>query len=189
MAGNDPLGVYFDALYQIVLHISSSLDVDNVLSYLTGETAKAISAKASSVRLLDEAGQRLEMAAVYGLSESYLNKGPVEVARSTVDRLILAGQASQLEDVTQDSDFQYPQEARSEGIVSVASVPLIAHRNPIGVLRVYSGQRRRFSEVEMRFLVAVADLAALAIENARLYDQMRQNYEDTMNTLWGETPS
>jgi GAF domain-containing protein len=71
----------------------------------------------------------------------------------------------------------------------VASVPLIAHGRPIGVLRVYSRERRTFSEAEMHFLVAVADLAALSIENARLYDNVRQNYEDTMNILWGDEPT
>ena len=182
-------GTYFDALYQITLRISSSLDLDNVLAYLTDETAKAVGAKASSVRLIDKAGERLEMRAVYGLSDAYLNKGPVELARSPVDRQILGGHATQLHDVTTDSSFQYPHEAAQEGIVSVASVPLIARGRPIGVLRVYSSEPRTYSEEQMHFLVAVADLAALSIVNAQLYDAMKQNFEDTMNILWGEEPA
>lgn len=183
------LGTYFDALYQITLRVSSSLDLDDVLAYLTEEAARAVDCKASAVRLLDATGARLEMRAVYGLSEAYLNKGPVEVARSAVDQHILSGESSQLRDVTHDASFQYPDAAREEGIVSVASLPLIAHGRPIGVLRVYSARPRTFTDTEMRFLVAVADLAALSIDNARLYTQMRHRYEDTMNILWGETPS
>lgn len=181
-------GKYFDALYQIMLRISGSLDLSNVLAYLTEEAARAVDARASAVRLLDPSGARLEMQAVYGLSESYLNKGPVEVEHSAVDQEILSGRPTQLEDVTQDSSFQYPEEAAREGIVSVASVPLIAHTKPIGVLRVYSGERRTFSDGDMRFLVAAADLAALCIENARLFDRVKQRYEQTMNILWGEEP-
>ena len=188
MAADTSLGGYFDALYQITLRISSSLDLDAVLSYLTEETAQAVHAKASSVRLLDQDGRNLEMRAVYGLSDAYLNKGPVIVAQSQVDREILAGKALQLADVTKTPSFQYPEEAAREGIISIASVPLIAHGRPIGVLRVYSGTRRTFTDEDMRFLIAVADLAALCIENARLYDRMRQNYEDTMNILWGAEP-
>jgi GAF domain-containing protein len=179
------LGTYFDALYQITLRISSSLDLDNVLSYLTEETTRALNAKASSVRLLDETGTCLEMRAVFGLSEEYLSKGPVHVARSPIDQAILAGDCTQLADVTSDPHFQYPGEAAREGIVSVASVPLNAHGRPIGVLRVYTFETHIFSETEMHFLTAVGDLAALSIDNARLYDQMKQNYEDTMNVLWG----
>lgn len=189
MATAKSLGTYFDALYQITLRIASSLDLDAVLAYLTEETADAMKAKASSVRLLDHAGQCLDMRAVYGLSEAYLNKGPVQLERSSVDREILEGHAMQLEDVTRDPHFQYPEEAAREGIVSVASVPLIAHGRPIGVLRVYSGKRRVFNDPDMRFLTAVADLAALCIENARLYERTRRNYEDTMNILWGSEPA
>jgi GAF domain-containing protein len=188
MQAETSLGKYFDALYQITLRISGSLDLDNVLAYVTEEVAHAVDARASSVRLLDHTGTRLEMRAVFGLSEAYLSKGPVELARSQVDREILKGNTSQLEDVTRDSSFQYPDEAAQEGIVSVASVPLIAHGKPIGVLRVYSAKRRILSEETMHFLAAVADLAALCIENARLYEIMRQNYEDTMNILWGDEP-
>ncbi|MGH2443869.1 MAG: GAF domain-containing protein [Chloroflexota bacterium] len=186
MAGDESLGTYFDALYQITLRISSSLDLDDVLNYVSEETARAVQCKAAAVRLLDESGKFLEMRAVFGLSESYLNKGPVELSRSPVDKQILEGKSSQLADVSSDTGFQYQQEAGREGIVSVASMPLIARGRPIGVLRVYSRTRREFHENEMHFLVAVADLAALSIENARLYDQMRRNYEDTMNTLWGD---
>lgn len=182
------LGKYFDALYQITLRIASSLDLDNLLAYVTEEAARAVDARASSVRLLDKEGKRLEMQAVHGLSESYLNKGPVEVANSPIDREILSGRATQLSDVTTDASFQYPGEAEREGIHAVASVPLIAHNRPIGVLRVYSGERRVFTDREMQFLIAVGDLAALCIENARLYDQVKQNYEDTMNILWGDEP-
>lgn len=188
MSAEESLGTYFDALYQITLKISSSLDTDEVLSYLTQEAAAAVTARASSVRLLDNKGQRLEMRAVHGLSDAYLNKGPVEVDRSPVDRTILAGTSLQIRDVTHDLSFQYPEEAAREGIVSIASVPLIAHGKPIGVLRVYSSDPRTFTAIEMRFLEAVADLAALCIENARLYAQMRQNYESTMNILWGDEP-
>src|SRR5579884_551467 len=140
------LGTYFEALYQIVLRISSSLDLAHVLAYVTEEAAKAVDVKASAVRLLDEDGARLEMRAVYGLSEEYLNKGPVFVDRSPVDQQILAGQASQLTQVATDHHFQYPEAAAREGIASVASVPLIAHDRPLGVLRVYSGTPRRSEE-------------------------------------------
>src|SRR3954451_22039633 len=111
MEQSQSLGVYFDALYQITLRISSSLDLTDVLAYLTEETANAVNARASSVRLLDADGRRLEMRAVYGLSEQYLNKGPVELSRSWVDREILAGHSTQLQDVTSDPNFQYPEEA------------------------------------------------------------------------------
>lgn len=188
MENDESLGKYFDALYQIVLRISGSLDLDSVLAYLTEEVARAMQVKAASVRLLDQEGVRLEMRAVYGLSDEYLNKGPVELRHSRIDREILGGEPQTVADVLTDRSFQYPEEAAREGIVSIGSVPLIAQGIPIGVLRVYSKHRRIFTDLEIKFLTAVGDLAALSIENARLYKAVRNQYEETMNILWGEQP-
>lgn len=172
---------YFLIVVDIVKRIISSLDPEDVLTYLTESVTKSLHAKAASVRLLDDDGQRLEMRAVYGLSDAYLNKGPVELSRSAIDRHILEGNVTQLQDVRQDNNFQYPDEARAEGIVSVASAPLIAHDRPIGVLRVYSGESRAFSQLETRFLEAVAELAALALHNAGLYHRLRSDHHELID--------
>jgi transcriptional regulator with GAF, ATPase, and Fis domain len=172
---------YFQTVVDIVKRIISSLDTQAVLTYLTESVTKALHAKAASVRLLDDSGQQLEMRAVHGLSDAYLNKGPVELARSAVDRHILEGNVTQLEDVRHDTNFQYPDEARKEGIVSVVSAPLIAHDQPIGVLRVYAGEERMFSHTETRFLEAVAELAALALHNAGLYEQLETHHHELID--------
>ena len=172
---------YFQTVVDIVKRITSSLDTEAVLTYLTESVTKAMRAKAASVRLVDESGKRLEMRAVWGLSDAYLNKGPVELSRSAVDRHILEGNVTQLEDVRQDSNFQYPDEARKEGIVSVASAPLIAHDKPIGVLRIYASESRVFSHTETRFLEAVAELAALALHNASLYEQLESHHHELID--------
>ncbi len=174
---------YFATVVEILKRIIGSLEAETVLAYLTESVATALRVKAASVRLLDDSGERLEMRAVYGLSESYLNKGPVQLSRSAVDRHILEGNVTQLEDVTHDPNFQYPTEAQHEGIVSVASAPLIAHDRPIGVLRVYASEFRRFDELETRFLEAVAELAALAIHNAHLYERLRSDHSDLIDSF------
>ena len=172
---------YFTTVVDIVKRIIGSLNQEDVLVYLTESVTNAMHAKAASVRLLDESGERLEMRAVYGLSDAYLNKGPVELERSAIDRHILEGNVTQLEDVRQDANFQYPEEARREGIVSVASAPMIAHDKPIGVLRVYSDEARSFSKLETRFLEAVAELAALAIHNASLYERLHNDHHELID--------
>lgn len=183
VSDTDQTDDYFAIVVDIVKRIISSLDPEEVLGYLTESVTKSMHAKAASVRLLNESGDCLEMRAVHGLSDAYLGKGPVELSRSAVDRHILAGNVTQLVDVRGDPDFQYPNEARQEGIVSVASAPLIAHDQPIGVLRVYSGESRVFSHLETRFLEAVAELAALALHNASLYDQLKSDHHELIDTF------
>lgn len=179
---------YFGTVVDILKRIISSLNPEEVLSYLTESVTRALHAKAASVRLLNDTGEQLEMRAVYGLSDAYLNKGPVQVARSAIDRHILEGNVTQLEDVTHDPNFQYPDEARAEGIVSVASAPLIAHDRPIGVLRVYSDRARRFTKLETRFLEAVAELAALALHNADLYHRLKSDHTDLIDMFLPDAP-
>jgi signal transduction histidine kinase len=72
--------------------------------------------------------------------------------------------------------------ARREGLVSLLSVPLTFAGQAIGTLNVYTGQPYHFSNEEIRILSALAELSAIAIEKARLYerivdveDHLRQN--------------
>ena len=72
--------------------------------------------------------------------------------------------------------------ARQEGLVSLLSVPLIFGGQAIGTLSVYTGEPYQFSNEEIRILSAMAELSAIAIEKARLYErivdveeQLRQN--------------
>ena len=80
-------------------------------------------------------------------------------------------------DATADGRFQYPDSARAEGLVSVLSAPLMVDGKAIGLIRVYSAQEREFTADEQTFMEAVAAISALAIENARLHEALRNNYE------------
>jgi len=119
----------------------------------------------------------------WGLSERYTGKGPVRVAKSEIDRDVLGGEAVAIFDVATDPRFQYQQEAKQEGIVSVLCVPLMAREEPLGVIRIYTARRRRFSRREHYLLWTFATQAAIAIENARLYERIRQNYFETVRAL------
>ncbi len=55
--------------------------------------------------------------------------------------------------------------------------PLTAGGEPVGVIRIYAGEIRRFDKDEMRFLEAMARLSGLALENARLHESLRMDFE------------
>ena len=133
--------------------------------------------KACTIRLLDSTGHFLLPSAAYGLSATYMRKGPVEVKRSGLDSEVLSGKAIHLKDATSDGRFQYPESAKAEGLVSVLSAPLSVGGKVIGLIRVYSSEEREFTDDEDSFMMAVAAISAVAIENARLHDALRNNYE------------
>ena len=150
-------GEHFRTLYKVARTVNSSLDVMQVLNTIVISTAEALNAKACSLRLLGPDGQHLLFGAAHGLRSHYRGKGSVSLENSGVDRLALSSLAPiHIPDVRLDERFQYPAQAREEGIVSVLVVPLIMQDEPIGVMRVYSGTERVFSEAEL----ALADYQA-----------------------------
>lgn len=177
---------YFRALYRVVTAVNSSLRLHTVLSLVAEKVAEAMSVKACSLRLLDRATDILTISAMYGLSQQYMKKGPVELVKSHIDQEALQGQAVYIRNAAVDPRFQYPEEARHEGIVSVFCVPLVSKGEFIGVLRVYSETEREFDAFDEEFLRTLASVSALAIENARLYETLKRDFDQTIGALWGE---
>ena len=180
---------YYTALHQVALTISSSLELDEVLQRVVISITEAMQVKACVLRLLDAHTGELQLSAVYGLSKGYLTKGPVEVKSSLIDSQALCGTPVVIHDVRDDPRFQYQEAARREGIVSVLCVPLEVHGKAIGVIRVYTSEPCDFHEDDIHFLSVLASLAALAIENASLYDSLKRSYDGVMDVLWGSSTS
>ncbi|MBV9229569.1 MAG: GAF domain-containing protein [Chloroflexi bacterium] len=176
---------YYTALYQAALTISSSLELDQVLQSVVKSTTEAMEVKACGLRLLDTDTGQLLMSAVYGLSSNYLSKGPVSIEHSAIDSEALRGSPVFIADARTDPRFQYKKAAREEGLVSILCVPLEVHGEAIGVMRVYTDTPTVFHEDDIQFLSVLASLAALAIENARLYESIRSSYHGVMDAFWG----
>ncbi len=176
---------YYIALHQAALTFSSSLEPEQVLLSIVKSTAEAMQVKACTLRLLDARTGQLSLSAFYGLSSGYLAKGPVEVENSPIDSEALSGKPVIIPDVRADKRFQYQEAAEREGIVSVLCVPLEVHGRAIGVMRAYTGEPHTFHEDDIQFLTVLASLAALAIENASLYENLKQSYDGVMAVLWG----
>lgn len=177
MKGKDKEKNYFTALYDVVRVVHSSLDVGTVLEEIVKAVTEAMDVKASSIRLLDARKRSLVIGASHGLSRGYLKKGPVLVKESGVDQKALKGELIYIKNAQTDPDFQYSAGAKAEGIKSVIVAPLITKKSVIGVLRVYSDRVREFSSQEIQFLEAVANLSALALENARFHKALQTNYD------------
>ena len=168
-----------ETLYELGQVVNATLDLDPVLGLIAENGAKLSGMKGCSVQLLDAPGKRLHIAGAYGLSQAYLDKGPLLVERSPIAAKVLSGEAVQVFDVSADPRwFQYPDEARREGISSVLSVPMSARGRTIGLVRVYSGGPHRFSEEEQNFLRNLGNLGAVAIESARAFTDLNALSEE-----------
>jgi GAF domain-containing protein len=166
---------YFAALYDVARVINASLDPCRVLEAIVTSLAKAMDVKACCLRLLDSRRNELLLGAVHGLSEACICKGPIPVKDSAPDREVLRGKVIHLKDVRTDKDFQHG--AKAEGVKSVLVVPLTVRNRAIGTLKFYITRVREFGEQEIKFIEAVANLSAIALENARLHEALQTDYD------------
>jgi signal transduction histidine kinase len=157
------------ALNESARTVNSTLELSQVLDHLVTNTAQVMRVRACSIRLLDKSGKQLEPAAAYGLSQEYLDKGPILLEQSPLDREVLSGKVTNIPDVRQSSLLQYPDWAVQEGIFSMVSAPLIGKSGPLGILRAYADGRDRFTPDDEAFLTAIAAQGSIAIENALAY--------------------
>jgi PAS domain S-box-containing protein len=162
--------IYLESYQNVCKAISTSLSLDEVLNLIVTNVVKVMNMKASLVRLLNKEKNQLEIAASCGLSESYVNKGPVEYDRSVDDAL--AGKPVSIYDITEDKSAKYRKEAEREGIRTILSIPLRVKDEVIGLLRMYTAEPVAYSDEDLEFLAAIAEQAAIAIMNARHFERI-----------------
>ncbi len=172
----------FETLARVGQTINSALNLDDALQVITREACRMMQAKMCSLLMLDESGEWLDLRASYGAGEAYVQKPRLNAAESLLGIVVRRRKPIQVENVQTSSRYQNAEVARREGIVALLSMPLIFAGEAIGALNVYTGRRYQFSDEEVRILSALAELSALAIEKARLYErivdveeQLRQN--------------
>ncbi len=163
-----------EILYEIARATISTLNLEAILQTIVQRTAEALESKGCSIRLLDESGQFLRIVAAWGLSDQYLEKGPVDIRQSAIDREALQGRPVIVLEAPLDPRFQYPEEIEREGICSVLCCPLLVRDTPIGVIRVYSAACYRFGQEEADFLITIASEVAAAISNAMAYRKLEE---------------
>lgn len=173
---------YFDSLLEVVKAVNSTLERQEVLDFLVSKVTQVMDLKASAIRLLDEKQRTLGLVASHGLSKKYLNKGPVDADKSISDAM--EGKTISVYNVIEDPRAQYPKEAEEEGIASIVSVPMRIKGRIIGVMRLYTPEFREFSEEEINSAEVLAETGAIAIENAKMYERIKKDYESIMRDLY-----
>jgi len=171
-----------ELFHDLSASINSSLDIIRIMDIMSADVAKAFGVKSVSVRLLDKDKKTLKLVASYGLSEKYLNKGQVSAEKSIAEAL--KGNPVAIKDASTDNGVQYKKEKKEEGIVSILCVPIKAKQEVIGVLRLYSGIPREFSNDEVMLAMAIAHQGGLAIQNASMYLALKQDMKDLKDDLW-----
>ena len=172
----------FESLASVSRTINSTLNLDEALRAITREACELMHARMCSLMMIDESREWLDLRASYGAGDAYIKKPRLSVAESLLGVVARRKKPLQVANVQTSGRYQNVNVARQQGLVSLLSVPLLFAGQAIGTLNVYTGRPYNFSNEEIKILSALAELSAIAIEKARLYErivdveeQLRQN--------------
>ena len=156
-------------LYDLSGRFASGGDLPTIMEVAAQRITAVMNVKAASIRLVDEATGTLSIVAAHNLSDHYKRTEPLRVVENPIDAAALSGQVVYIEDARTDPRIRLPQLVLSEGIISALCCPLAYRGTTVGVLRIYTATRQRFSRFDVELMRAVAAQAAAAIVNSRLY--------------------
>ncbi len=168
--------IFYDVFREVSKLVHSSSSMNEVLEVVVWKANEALQAKGALLRILNLDTEELELSAAYGLSESYLAKGPVSQKKLFTD-VYHRDEIIVIDDVQHDPRVQYPREAEQEGISMIVDVPLKFRNHIAGILRIFFSRPRPISNEEREFLISLADQCACAIEKARLIEEQKSRYD------------
>ena len=155
-------------LNDIARELSSILNLDELLSRVAELLRKLIDYQMFSILLLDASGEKLQHRFSLRFHENIHLKHEVPLGRGLVGHAAQSGHAILVPDVTKDPRYvEGNPETRSE-----LAVPLIYKDKVIGVLDLEHTRRGFFTDDHRRTMMTLAAQVAIAIENARLYEEI-----------------
>lgn len=158
-------------LFEVGKAITSTLQFEKVLDEIAENVITAMKADACSIMLLDPDTNELTIKAAKGLGKNHierkvtLGEGVAGIAAKTGRPMIL------LDMKEEASPYKFPNDLRKEGLKTILSVPLAAKNKTIGLINVYKKDIYYHTQPEINLLGTLANQAAIAIENARLYSE------------------
>jgi len=155
----------YETLLKVTEVISHSKDPEEVALMTVESITAALGTKGCSLFLINPKNNELQLETSYGLSDEYINKGPVSALRSIAQSLEEGPVA--IYDVMDDPRIKDPNELQKEGIASLISVPIVVGGNLIGAMRVYMSDSWEFTMEEVNFVQSLAQIAGMAINMAR----------------------
>ena len=151
--------------------VSAILQLDVLLPMINNKAAEIFKVPATSLMLWNNAKEKLVNRATFGLSDQYRQGQWID--RGAVDKIIAEiGLGPHVFNI-HDKPIGNPKLVKSEGLYNVLVAPFAIDNELIGILNIYSKDKpRQFEEKEKELAKIFANHAAIAIQNARSYEEL-----------------
>ena len=162
----------------------STIDLQSVLHTLVESAARLC--EADIALIVRPQGPYLEVLASYRFSQAsidVLTSTPIAGGRWTLSGRVLAeGRTVNVPDWRTDPGYTYSAAQEISGLRSGLGVPLMREGSPVGVMNLWRTQVRPFSDKQIELVTTFADQAVIAIENARLLNELRESLQQQTAT-------
>ena len=172
-------------IFKVVFRAMAQSDnLEIMANHLTQLLVAALEIKGCTIFALNPESEELEVLASFGLSMSYVNKGPVLTKKSIADSS--GARPTVIRDVGDSDRLQYPEDATREGIGAIVSIPIMFYGKVIGALRLYHQEPWHISDVDIDSLQVLAENIGLAMTYTRVLKALRTiRYTiDDVHGLW-----
>lgn len=164
------------ALHHVTTRIVSLRVLDDVLLAVANSATALMHAEIAGVLLLDDAGQELQMRCAVGHRAMATSRLRVRRGQGLAGRILATGRPQRVRDYLGEAaalSRHFLSIAEEEGTRSALGVPVILHGGTFGVLCVWRRRCVPFLDEEENLLKGLADLTALAVHNARSYEEQQ----------------
>jgi len=177
--------VELDNLLKATEAIASILQLDPLLDTIMELGMKAMDAEGCSVLLIDEKERKLQFVAASGAKKEEIKKLSLDIGEGVAGWVVQNDQPLLIEDVSNDARFsKRVDEILGQKTKSLICIPLKVKNRTIGVMEVINKRGdRTFSEKDMALFKPLSAQAAVAIERARLYEDLEDMYISTVKSL------
>jgi len=168
-----------ELLARLSRELTSTLEVEPIAKLLARGAADLVNARAAGVFLLEPEAGALRALATHGADADIMQELVFKAGEGAVGRAVAERRIVTTADILADPAIQLSswvrERIRASGYRAVVGVPLVTHERVIGALGLGADPGSTFSREELQTLEALADQAALAFENARLYASARDS--------------
>jgi putative nucleotidyltransferase with HDIG domain len=164
-----------DALRTIDHAISATLELERTLGILIERAIEHLgqSNAAGFVALVEAETQNLKLAAVKNLSQDFVDSFKLQAGESIAGRVVEDGIPRVVTNLATDPRTKFHELRVQEGIESLIAVPMRVEGNVIGTLVIYTRKQHEFTDEETDFFVTLGGQAAIAVQNAQLYERTK----------------